>query len=121
MKYIVAILSALCFGLGSAYYITYKLYEVANAEKNEYQARYELIKTHIENQNSKILEANKGLNEYKNALTKIKQQYHTQELKYKTKILQVKTCEDSIEYLRDMLNDLNLLKNGVIKDVNETK
>lgn len=121
MNYIVAILCALCLGLGGAYFVTYKLYQVANAEKNEYQARYELIRTHIENQNSKIAEANKGLNEYKWALDKIKKQYHTQELKYKTKILQVKTCEDSIEYLREMLNDLNLLKNGIIKDLNETK
>lgn len=108
MKYIVAILGFTCIVFGVTLAVMWSLHKSSVAEKKEAQAQYELIKAHIEAQNQAILEANKKLADYEIQIAKIEQEYKDKSLNFKKQIAKVNTCEDSIDYLKDMLNKLKV-------------
>lgn len=108
MKYLVVILAFICVVFGITLAVMWSIHKASVAEKNEAKAQYELIKAHIEAQNQAILEANKKLADYELQIAKIEIEYKEKSQNFKKQIVKVETCEQSIDYLKDMLNKLKV-------------
>lgn len=110
VKYIIFILSAvlivvsaLCFGL-------YEKRRLLTSELNEARANYQLIKAHIEFQNRQIQQANDELQGYQNRIAEIELKYQIELKNFEKQISNIKTCEDSDIYFKNLLKEIESLR-----------
>lgn len=106
MKYIVTVLSVFILVLLlSIYNITQKS-KVLESDLNYARVNYELIKTHLENQNNEIKRANETLRSYKSKITELEKDYKLRLDVFQKQVKNIQNCEQGFKYLKNMLNDL---------------
>lgn len=106
MKYIITVLSVFILVLLlSLYHITQKN-KVLKSDLNYARVNYELIKTHLENQNNKIKRANETLRSYKGKITELEKEYELKINAFRKQIKNIQTCEQGFKYLKNMLDNL---------------
>lgn len=110
MKYIIAILSAfLVVSLTTTYSVLEKK-RFLNAELNEARANYELIKTHLDFQNTEIQRAGETLKHYKDKIGELQKEYDLKLMGFQKQIKNIQTCEQGLIYLKKMLDELKVVQ-----------
>lgn len=103
MKYLISILAAFLVVLAAATYSLYETKRVLNAQLNEANAKYELIKSHIDSQNEAVQKANEQLQGYETKIMELELDYQIKIKNFQKEIANVKTCEDGMKYLKKLL------------------
>lgn len=109
-KYVIFTLSAVLIVMGSLCWGLYEKRRLLTSELNEARANYELIKTHIEFQNKQIRQANDELRGYQNKIAEIELKYQVELKNFEKQIANIKTCEDSDIYFKNLLKKIEGLR-----------
>lgn len=110
MKYIISILAAFLVVISAVTYSLYETKRVLNAQLNEANIKYELIKAHIDSQNEAITKANEQLKGYETKIMELELDYKIKLQGFQKEIANVKNCEDGLKYLKNMLESLKEVK-----------
>ena len=106
MKYVITVLSVLLFLTAHLTWLYQKKNDYLNAEIKAVEAQYELVKTHINQQNEAIQKANETLKNYQGKIAELQKEYDLKLSAYKKQIKSIKKCEDGYNYLKTMLEEL---------------
>lgn len=109
-KYVIFTLSAALIVVGSLCWGLYEKRRLLTSELNEARAGYELIKAHIEFQNRQIKQANDELRGYQSKIAKIELKYQIELKNFEKQIANIKTCEDSDIYFKNLLKEIEELR-----------
>lgn len=100
---VLIVVSALCWGL-------YEKRRLLASELNEARANYEIIKAHIEFQNRQIQQASDELQGYQSKIAEIELKYQIELKNFEKQIANIKTCEDSDIYFKNLLKEIEDLR-----------
>lgn len=110
INYIVFTLSAVLIVVSSLCWGLYEKRRLLTSELNEARANYELIKAHIEFQNRQVHQANKELQGYQSKIAEIELKYQIELKNFEKQIANIKTCEDSDIYFKNLLKEIEGLR-----------
>lgn len=109
-KYVIFTLSATLIVVGSLCWWLYEKRQLLTIELSEARVNYELIKAHIEFQNRQIKQANEELQGYQSKIAEIELKYKIELKNFEKQIANIKTCEDSDIYFKNLLKEIEGLR-----------
>ena len=110
VKYVIFTLSAVLIVVSAICYGLYEKRRIIMLELREARANYELIKAHIEAQNRQIQQANDELQGYQSKIAEIELKYQIELKNFEKQIANIKTCEDSDIYFKNLLKEIEGLR-----------
>lgn len=110
MKYIITVLSALLVLTALAAWQFQQRVKYLDAENKSYEAQYELVKSHISEQNEAIRQSNETLKNYQDKIAELRKEYDAKVTMFQKQVKNIKTCEDGYNYLKTMLEELKNAK-----------
>lgn len=106
MKYIITVLSVSLILTALLAWQFQQTIKHLDAENKTIEVQYELIKTHLLNQNEAISRANEKIKGYQKDIDTLRKEYDLKLSAYQKQIKSIKTCEDGLNYLKNMLEGL---------------
>lgn len=106
MKYITSVLSALLVLTALAAWQFQQTIKHLEVENKAYEAQYELVKSHIYEQNEAIRQSNETLKNYQGKIAELQKEYDAKVTMFQKQVKNIKTCEDGYNYLKTMLEEL---------------
>lgn len=104
--YIITALVCFIIVFASLSFFLYNQNKKLKEDLVEAEVSYELLSQNLAEQNKAIKEANKKLQDYEKKLEANKKEYNKKVKSLKKQIDQVKTNDEAIEYLKNMLEGL---------------